>query len=63
MSGQLESNHYFRSGDVVRDLNGVIGTVAESWSLYAVVTWTDGRREEVDQFDPRVTVLHRVREI
>ena len=28
-------------------------------ALFAVVEWTDGRREEVDQFDPRVEVVER----
>jgi hypothetical protein len=59
MSGQLESQHFLRRGDRVRNLDGRGGYVEESWSLYAAVVWDDGAREEVDQFDPRVTVVQR----
>ena len=62
MSGQLESNHYYRPGDRIQRPNGDLGTVIEGWSLYAVVVWDDGRSEEVDQFDPRFSVIERGRE-
>ena len=59
MSGQLESNHFFRSGDTVRRLDGSTGLVVEGFTLFAIVEWMDGQREELDQFDPRVEVLQR----
>lgn len=59
MSLQLESRHFFRTRDTVQHLNGDMGTVVEGFSLYATVAWTDGRREEVDQFDPFVVVIER----
>lgn len=59
VSVQLESRHFFQMRDTVQDRNGRTGTVQEGWSLYAVVAWEDGRREEVDQFDPRVVVIQR----
>jgi hypothetical protein len=59
VSGQTESRHYFRVRDRVRHLNGDLGTVVERFSLYATVLWADGRREEVDQFDPLVVVVER----
>jgi hypothetical protein len=62
VSGQLESNHYYRPGDRVRQLNGELGIVIEGWTLYAVVVWDDGRSEEGDQFDPRLSVIERGRE-
>lgn len=59
MSGQLESRHYFRAGDLVRSVDGRAGTVVESWTLFATIEWEEGGREEVDQFDERVTVEKR----
>lgn len=59
MSVQLESRHFFRMRDTVQHLNGQTGTVAEGHSLYATIVWQDGRREEVDQFDPFVVVIER----
>jgi hypothetical protein len=59
VSAQLESRHFYRARDTVRDRNGYLGTVVEGFALYATVVWSDGRREEVDQFDPRVEVIER----
>jgi hypothetical protein len=59
MSGQLESRHYFRVGDLVRSVDGRAGTVVASWTLFATVEWTDGGREEIDQFDERIVVEKR----
>ncbi len=61
MSGQLESNHYFRSGDIVRREDGRLGTVVEGWSLYATILWDSGEREEVEQFDPMISIVERAR--
>jgi len=59
VSTQLESKHFYKTGDTVQHLTGPIGTVVEGLSLYAVVRWDDGRQEEVDQLDPAITVLER----
>lgn len=59
MSVQLESRHFYKRGDVVRDLAGRTGEVLDSLALYARVRWEDGREEEVDQLDPRITVVER----
>ena len=59
MSRQLESRHFYRVRDVVRHLDGELGTVVEAFALYATVAWEDGRVEEVDQFDPFVSVVER----
>jgi hypothetical protein len=59
VSGQLESRHFLKSGDTVQHLTGLLGTVSDSFALYAVVEWDDGRREEVEQLDPTVIVLER----
>ncbi|HEV2150280.1 MAG TPA: hypothetical protein VGR37_22970 [Longimicrobiaceae bacterium] len=59
MSVQLESRHFFMKRDTVRTLSGVVGEVVEAMALYAVVRWEDGREEEVDQLDPRITVVER----
>ena len=59
MSIQLESRHFFRARDTVQHLDGQLGTVVEGHALYATVTWSDGRQEEVDQFDPAVFVVER----
>jgi hypothetical protein len=55
----MESRHYFRVRDQVRHLDGSVGMVVERFSLYATVQWSDGRRQEVDQFDPLVVVVER----
>lgn len=59
MSLQLESRHFFRTRDRVQREDGTYGTVIDSLALYATVEWEDGRRQEVDQFDPRVVVMER----
>jgi hypothetical protein len=59
VSTQLESRHFYRTGDTVQHVGGATGTVAEGFALYAVVRWDDGRQEEVDQLDPAITVLER----
>ena len=59
MSGQLESRHFFRASDVVQHLDGHLGTVVEGYALYATIVWSDGRQEEVEQFDPGVVVIQR----
>jgi hypothetical protein len=59
VSGQLESRHFFRMRDTVQHIDGTFGTVADVQTLYATVVWDDGRREEIDQFDPRVEVIQR----
>ncbi len=59
MSGQLESNHFFRMGDAVRGMDGRTGKVGDAGSLFAIILWSDGEEAEVDQFDPRVIVIER----
>jgi hypothetical protein len=59
VTGQLDSPHFFRAGDTVRRLDGLGGRIEEAWALYAAVLWEDGRREEVDQFDPDLVVVTR----
>ena len=59
MSEQLESRHFFKVRDTVQHLDGYIGTVVEELALYATIVWTDGRREEIEQFDPLVAVIER----
>jgi hypothetical protein len=59
VSGQLESPHFYRSGDEVRAPDGAVGKVVEGWALYALVEWIDGIRQEIDQFDPRYIVIQR----
>lgn len=59
MSDQLESRHYFKSGDTVRHIDGRSGTVTRSYALYAIIEWPDGSRAEFDQFDPDVEVAVR----
>lgn len=56
MSGQLESRHFFRVGDLVRSSDGQSGRVVESMTLFATIEWMDGRREEIDQFDESIVV-------
>lgn len=55
----MESRHYLLAGDVVQHLAGKVGTVVESFALYAVVRWEDGAQQEVDQLDPSVSVTER----
>ncbi|CAN5655261.1 MAG: hypothetical protein H0U67_04300 [Gemmatimonadetes bacterium] len=45
--------------DTVQQIDGMFGTVVDFQTLYATVVWDDGRREEIDQFDPRVEVIQR----
>ena len=59
MSTQLESRHFLHTGDVVQRQDGATGRVVEGLALYAVVRWDDGKEEEVDQLDPRVSVTER----
>lgn len=59
MSGQLESRHFFRDRDTVERIDGAVGTVLVGHSLFATIEWRDGRREEVEQFDPSVVVVER----
>ena len=59
MSTQSESRHYLKQGDAVEHVLGRSGVVLESFALYAVVRWDDGRQEEVDQLDPAVFVTER----
>jgi hypothetical protein len=59
MSRQLESRHFFRTGDTVQHHSGLFGEVIDSMALYAVIRWPDGRREEIDQFDPGLVVVER----
>lgn len=59
MSVQLESRHFFRAGDTVEHRSGEAGKVVEGFALYATVVWADGRREEIEQFDPFVVVTER----
>ena len=58
----MESRHFMRVRDTVQSRSGGFGRVVEEWALYAVVEWADGRREEVDQFDPGVVVVERAEE-
>jgi hypothetical protein len=59
VSTQLESRHFFRTGDTVQHLAGGEGLVVEAFALWAVVRWDDGRQVEVDQLDPAISVLER----
>jgi len=59
VSVQLESRHFYQAGDIVRHRDGTSGTILEAHALFALVRWEDERREEVDQFDPRVLVILR----
>ena len=61
MSLQLESRHFFRTGDLVQHRGGALGEVADAQTLYATIRWADGEMQEVDQFDPAVIVLERAR--
>lgn len=59
MSTQLESRHFYNTGDTVQHLTGREGTVVEGFALWAVIRWDDGRQEEVDQLDPAISVIER----
>ncbi len=59
MSTQLESRHFYRTGDVVESVAGRTGTVRDARALYALVRWDDGGEEEVDQLDHRIAVIER----
>jgi hypothetical protein len=59
VSAQSESRHFLQAGDSVERVTGDTGTVLESFALYALVRWEDGREEEVDQLDPAVSVTRR----
>lgn len=59
MRSQLESLHYYRSGERVRDWAGREGTVLEGLALWATIRWDDGGTEEIAQLDPDITVLDR----
>jgi hypothetical protein len=59
VSGQLESQHFFRSGDTIRDPLGRVGKVVDGRALYALVEWEGGVAAELDQFDPRYIVVER----
>ena len=62
MSGQLESQHFFRIGDLVRAISGRTGYVESAATLYAIIVWEDGMREEIDQFNREVMVVERANE-
>jgi hypothetical protein len=59
VSGQLESQHFFRTGDSVRSLEGRTGSIVEGRALYAIIEWDDRSVQEVDQFDPAILVVER----
>ncbi len=59
MSSQADSRHFLLTEDTVRDLAGVIGRVVQSTALWAVVRWENGREEETEQLDPRISVIER----
>jgi hypothetical protein len=61
MTGQLESRHFFRAGDLVRSIDGRPGVVAEAWTHSVVIEWSDGARTDVEQFDETVVVEERKR--
>lgn len=56
---QLESHHFFREDDHVEHVDGRQGRVVESYSLFAVIEWEWGPREEVEQFTAEITVVER----
>jgi hypothetical protein len=59
LSAQLESRHFYNTGDAVQHVAGVMGWIVEGFALWAVVRWDDGRQEEVDQLDPTIWVVER----
>jgi hypothetical protein len=59
VSAQLESRHFYNTGDEVQHVAGGVGRVQEGFALWAVVRWEDGRVEEVDQLDPTIWVVER----
>lgn len=58
VSGQLESQHFYMTGDLVQAPDGRLGRVIEASTLYARVDWSDESRE-VEQFDPQFVVIQR----
>jgi hypothetical protein len=59
VSSNLESRHFYMTGDLVQRLDGQRGQVVEGMTLWAVVRWEDGPEEEVDQLDPLIWVTDR----
>jgi hypothetical protein len=59
VSSSLESRHFFMTDDRVQRLDGLEGHVLESFALWAVIRWEDGRQEEVEQLDAALWVVHR----
>jgi hypothetical protein len=59
VSSSLESRHFYMVDDLVQRVDGVNGRVLESMALWAVISWEDGRQEELDQLDPAVWVVER----
>jgi hypothetical protein len=59
VSYQLESRHFFKARDTVRNRDGRSGEVVDGWALYARIRWEDGQEQEVDQFDPHIVVVDR----
>lgn len=57
--GLSEDVHLFDRGDLITDMDGARGVVAEVSALYAVIHWEDGREEEIDQGEPRIWVEGR----
>ncbi|MDR0787325.1 MAG: hypothetical protein LBG44_05610 [Gemmatimonadota bacterium] len=53
---QLESRHFFCTGDQVRSVDGRAGWITESWTHFASVQWENGTVGEVDQFDESLSV-------
>ena len=59
VSSNLESRHFYLTGDRVQRLDGLFGEVLEGMALWAVLRWEDGREEEVDQLEPSIWVVER----
>jgi hypothetical protein len=59
VSANLESRHFYLTGDAVQRLDGLEGRILEGMALWATVRWDDGREEELDQLDPTVWVTER----
>lgn len=54
------SPHQFARRDEVQRLaDNLVGAVREHTRLRAVIEWEGGTTEEVEQFDPRIVVVHR----
>jgi hypothetical protein len=62
VSLQTESRHFLKVNDTVLEVGGETGRVVDASALYALVQWRDGRRQEVEQFDPRIAVVERAPE-